>query len=82
MTKSYHVKGIFNGGSSFFSVNPKGWIGKTVCMELSVDDFEHIEDLYLKKVKEEVTFMNVGMVGEVEIIGPCNCERYSIINQN
>ena len=67
----YHVSGIFNGGSVLFEPNPKGWIGKTVCMEVSDDDPEKLRFHYLQFVRSKVNYMHVSRVDQVTIIQRC-----------
>ena len=69
----YHVSGIFNGSSGIFQTNPKGWIGKTVCITLDESDLVNLSAIYLEKVRSEVRFMNVGQVDQVKIEGLCDC---------
>jgi hypothetical protein len=67
----YHVSGIFNGGSALFEPNPKGWIGKTVCIEVIDDDPEKLRLHYLQIVRSKIKYMNVGSVDQVTIVKKC-----------
>ena len=67
----YHVSGIFNGGSNLFEPNPKGWIGKTICIEVTNDDPEKLRIHYLQVVRSKVKFMHVSRVDQVTIIQKC-----------
>ena len=84
MTKNtrYHVSGIFNGSSGIFQTNPKGWIGKTVCIELDTPDIANLSTIYFDKVKSEISFMNVGQVDQVKIEGLCDCSESGNIPEN
>lgn len=73
MKKKYHVSGLFNGGSAMFDPNPRGWIGKTICIELEEEDLPNIHQIYLDKVREKITFMMVTTAEDVKIEGECNC---------
>ncbi|MFN5878470.1 MAG: hypothetical protein ACK44B_06380 [Flavobacteriales bacterium] len=72
---NYHISGIFNVGSRIFTANPKGWIGKTVCIQLDESDLENLSAIYLEKVRSEVCFMEVQMVDEVKLTGVCDCKK-------
>jgi hypothetical protein len=75
MKKKYRVSGLFNGGSALFGVNPRGWIGKAICIELEEDELTSIEEIYLEKVRDMISFMAVTMVMDVKVEDECSCSE-------